>query len=63
VLAAPVSTTEENDHTSMTYLGPQVERNGALCTRVVVVQYEPKPGDGDPYGIITSYERFDGEAG
>jgi hypothetical protein len=47
----------------MTYLGPQVERNGALCTRVVVVQYEPKPGDGDPYGIITSYERFDGEAG
>jgi hypothetical protein len=62
-LAAPVATVEGADHTSLTYTGSQIERNGALCTRVVVVQYEPKTGDIDPYGIITSYERFDGEAG
>ena len=37
--------------------------HGVLCTRVVVVQYEPKEDDPVPYGIITSYERFDGEAG
>jgi hypothetical protein len=46
----------------MTYRGSQIERNGALCRRVVVVQYEAKEDDAEPYGIITSYERFEGEA-
>jgi hypothetical protein len=41
----------------MTYVGPEVERNGAICARRVVVQYAPKETDPVPYGI-TSYEQF-----
>jgi hypothetical protein len=58
-LANPVST-EPAGPTSMVYIGPELEFNGAICQRRVVVQYATQTGDppDTPKGIITSYGEY-----
>jgi hypothetical protein len=63
-LTAPASTAEQTP-TSMRYLGPEYEQNGAVCQRVVVVEYGLQEGDpaDTPKGIITSYGQSIPDAG
>ena len=55
-LAAPVDTSQSSE-TSMVYHGAEIEQNGAVCQRRVIVQYDPAA----PHGIITSYNAYIGE--
>jgi hypothetical protein len=51
------ATTVEQSPTSMRYEGAEYQQNGAVCRRVVIVEYGVQEGDpaGTPKGIITSY--------
>ena len=58
-LLSPVLTDEQSP-TSMRYAGAEYTQNGAVCARVVVVEYGVHAGDpaGTPKGVITSYGNF-----
>jgi hypothetical protein len=58
-LEAPAATFEQTP-TSMRYEGAEYQQNGAVCMRVVIVEYGVQAGDppGTPKGIITSYGEF-----
>jgi hypothetical protein len=63
-LAAPERTVQQSE-TSMRYIGPQYQQNGALCERRVVVQFAPIEGDppDTPRGIVTSFAAVLGDVG
>jgi hypothetical protein len=63
-LAAPETVIEQSS-TSMRYEGAEYQQGGAICQRVVIVEYGVKPGDppDTPKGIITSYGKFIRESG
>lgn len=59
-LLAPAATFQQNS-TSMRYEGVTFESDGALCRRVVVVEFADDT-DPSPKGIITSYGEYQGGA-
>ncbi len=62
-LLAPITTSVEPENsTSMTYGGETFEANGAICRRVVTVQFAMREYEAAPRGIITSYGKYLGEA-